>query len=338
MALRTGAWQACWYLLDCGAAQPGGTTLTLTRGSSGNDRHYLEALLKHDDLNDEVKMKCLAYSCIDLDSFTNQVGRLWPYNEFYTEALEHKRLFLAAALVACTDETWVPPSDIFQHLCESVLLADAGRITATRLLSCVTFGLGHIVWRDPDVVTKWSSAIRDIALQLDKSLVMPEQQVPEYGMFRFGDIQLFPTSTPLTDMFMGSMFDVPGYNASPKQARQHKIESRLANCARTMQMWLNILEECGVDLLEYGRQEMQRLMDQDIGWEFRISRDVWHERPFMRTQNGEFEVRLISLEYGSQPGDWKLWWSEPTDGLVGDFWREIEPESLRIPGSWDQDF
>lgn len=338
MALRAGAWQACGYLLDCGAAQPGGIGLQWASGSSENSKQYVEALLRHDESNDEFKMNCLASYCTDLDSFTDQVGRHWPYNEFYTEELAPTRLVLAGALVACTDETWVPPSDIFQHLCKSVLLADAGRITTSRVLSCVTWGLGNIVWRDPDVVTKWYSVIRDIALHLDKSLVMPEQQVPGYELIRFDRFQLFPTSTPLTDMFMGSMFSLPGYNASPKQARQHKIESRLANCARALQIWLSILQECGIDLCEYGRQELQRLKDEDIGWEFRISRDVWYQRPFLQTRNGEFEVRLISLEYGSQPGDWKLWWSEPTDGLVGDFWREIEPEPLRIPGSWDEDF
>lgn len=324
-------------MLSCGAAQPDCVVVEWARGSSENSKHDVEALIRHHELNDYIQMHCLVSICEDLDSFTDQVGRLWPYNEFYSEALEFDRLALAAMLAAPRDETWVPPSDIFQHLCESALLAGAGSITTTEVLSCIAWALGNIVWRGPDVVAKWYSATRDTALRLDKSLMMPEQQLHGYGIFDIVYLKLFPKSTPFTDMFMPSMITVPVIHMDPKDARQQKLGSRLAKCERAVQMWLNILKECGIDLIEYGRQELQRLKDQKIGWEFRIYRDVQHDRSYLQTKNGSFEVRLIGFKYGSEPGDWKLWWSEPTDSLVGDFWKEVEPEPLCMPGSWDED-
>lgn len=283
-------------------------------------------------------MSFLASCWQDLNSFTDLVGRLWPYNEFYTAAYEHHRLELASQLLGCLDQGGNSPSPaVFQHLCELPYFVRAGSSTTTDILSCVARGLSNIVWYDPDVASKWYSAIRETALRLDKSLVMPEQQFG-CGPIYFSNYQLSAPLTPFTDMFVGSLFRCPGENWHSKCARQHKIGSRLVHCDRALQMWLEILQECGIDLLEYGRQERRVLKDQEAGCEFRIYRDVWLEGPYWKTKNGSFEIRLIGFEYGKEPGDWKLWWSEPTDGLVGDFWKEMEPEPLCIPGSWDEDF
>lgn len=302
------------------------------------DEFHIETLLKH-ELNDETRMSCLASCWQDLKSFTDLVGRLWPYNEFYTAAYEDHRLKLAIRLVESLEQSENSPSPaVFQHLCESPSLAEAGSSTTIKVLSCITLGLGYIVWYDPDVATKWYSAIRDTALRLDKSLLMPEQQLLGCGVIHISYHHLFPPLTMFTNMFLSSMSKFPGCNWDMKCRRQHKIVSRLANCERALQLWLNILQDCSIDLLEYGRQERQIPKDQEDGCEFRIFRDIWYDQPYMDTENGKFEVRLIGFEYGSEPGDWKLWWSEPTDGLVGDFWKEMEPEPLCIPGSWGEDF
>lgn len=341
-ALRQGAWQASGYLLNYGAAQPDRKTFLQWRGCvREKSEPHLKALITHNEITDQVQITCLAYLSQDLNSFIHLIDRFWSYNEFYTAAFEDRRLRLAMTLFTCLGTTWIShyPA-IFQHLCESSSLADAGRSTTTKVLSCIAFGLGTIVWQDRDVASKWYSAFRDVALRLDRVLIMPEQQLLGNPVLRFPPIQLFPTPTPFTDIFVTSMLPIPGYKFSPKLVRQHKIGYRLANCKRALYMWLEILQECGLDLLEYGRQEVQRLRDQENGWTFEISRDVWREAPslYQGKPNGAFEVRLISFEYGRQLGDWKLWWSEPTDGLVGDFWKEMEPEQFHIPGSWDKDF
>lgn len=338
-ALKVGAWRASGYLLNYGAAQPELAFVDWRVCVRGKSETHVNALITHDEINDEVQMICLLYLAQDLKSFTDLIGRVWTSNEFYSAAFANRRVELALSLFTDLETTW--SSDypaIFSHLCESLSLADAGSSTTTEVLSCITWGLGHIVWEDQDFTSKWYSVIRDTALRLEKVLVMPERQLLGNGLFWFPGLQLFSTSTPFTDLFWASMFSLPGYNEDPKRARQQKIGSRLANCGRAFRMWLDILEECGIDLLEYGRQERQRLKDEENGWTFGIWRDVWHEDPYTINPNGKFEVRLISFEYGRHQGDWKLWWSEPTDGLVGDFWKEMEPEPLCIPGSWDEDF
>lgn len=282
---------------------------------------------------------CLLYFSRDLNSFNDWIGRTLPDNKFYTTAFEDQRLKLASTLFTIHEtsrQSHYPL--IFQHLCGPSSLVDAGSSTTTKILSCITWGLGNITWKDQDVASKWYSAIRDTALRLDKSLIMPEQEVHRDFRSCSTSLQLYPPSSPFTDLFLASTFQLPGDNTDPRCARQHKIGPRLANCERAVQMWLNILQEGGIDLLDYGRQEKRRLKDHDNDWTFRIWRDVWYEDTYDINLNGKFEVRLIGFEYGRQPGDWKLWWSEPTDGLVGDFWKEMDPEPLCIPGSWDEDF
>lgn len=337
-ALRIGAWQASGYLLNYGAAQPDYTFLMWRGCVTGQNETHLKALITKSEINDTVQMICLPYLSQDLKSFTDLIRRCWSYEEFYTAAFEGQRLRLAITLFThgTTENSHYPA--FFQHLCESSYLADAGSITTTKVLSCITWGLGNVVWRDQDVASKWYTAFRDVALRLDKVLVMPEQQPLGNGLPRFRSIQLFSTSTPFTNVFLASMAEIPGYKENPEYARQHKIGSRLAKCERAVRLWLDLLQECGIDLLEYGRQVRKRLKDHENGWTYKIWRDVWHEDPYTNNPNGVFDIRLIGFEYGRQPGDWRLWWSEPTDGLVGDFWKEMEPAPLCIPGSWDADF
>lgn len=338
LALRSGGWQASGYLLNCGAAQPDRASFVWPIWVGENSEPHLKALITHNETNDEVKVICLPYLSQDLKSFTDLIPRMWFYNEFYTAAFEEQRLRLAMTLFTheTTGNAHYPA--FFQHLCESSSLADAGSGTTTKVLSCIAWGLGNIVWLDQGAASKWYSAFRDTALRLDKSLIMPEQQVHGDLISRGPFLHGYPASSPFTDLFLASMINIPGYNGDPKRARQHKIEPRLANCERAVILWLNILQEYGIDLLDYGRQEKRRLKDQDNGWTFRLWRDLWHEDKYDINRNGRFEVRLIGFEYGRQPGDWKLWWSEPTDGLVGDFWEEMDPEPLCIPGSWDENF
>lgn len=334
-----GAWKASGYLLNYGASQPKTIyNLSWLEHTSQKSELHIETLLKH-ELNDEARMGFLASCWQDLKSFADLVGRLWPYNEFYTAAYEDHRLDLAMVLLRSLGQGEYSPSPaVFQHLCEPPSLAETGSSTTIGVLSCITLGLGYIVWYDPDVASKWYSAIRDTALRLDKSLLMPEQHLHGRGVIHFPYYQLFPPLTPFANMFVGSTLKYPGYHSDPKCRIQHMIGYRLAKCDRALQMWLEILQECGIDLLEYGRQERQILKDREDGCEFKIYGDVLREEWCFETENDVFEIRLIGFEYGTEPGDWKLWWSEPTDGLVGDFWKEMEPEPLRIPGSWDEDF
>lgn len=93
-----------------------------------------------------------------------------------------------------------------------------------------------------------------------------------------------------------------------------------------VKIWLEDLDTCGVNLLEYGRKEkalhdefpMQDFMG-DCFKDYHYHEIKWH---------------LISFSFGTSVSDWRIWVSEPSDGYAGDFWSMIEPPELSIPGMW----
>lgn len=335
-AMIKGAWKVSTYLLDydaeCGEYFPS----SRFKITSAEVKTSFESFLMHDELSDTVRMSCLAYYSEGLNYFTDLVGRLWPLNEFYDRGLHDQRLDAALVQLKYFVRTaHSPSSTIFLHLCGSLPLPEAGRSTTMKILSYLALGIGQIVWQDPDFSRKWQSAFLSIALRLNKAFMMPAQQASGGESFDFGWTSFLSVATPFTNLFLPSFRALPGFSPDRKKTRPHRVKGRLSNCARAVQIWLSILSECGVDLLEYGKRVKQWLDDQQSGCYFRIFRDVWWNDED-ETMNGLFEIRLISFKYGSQPGDWEMWWSEPTDKLVGDFWREVEPEerTFYIPGSW----
>jgi hypothetical protein len=96
-----------------------------------------------------------------------------------------------------------------------------------------------------------------------------------------------------------------------------------------MGIWLRDVKHGGIDLEEYGRKE-QTLINSG-----RVDKDVdysWYDRRY--GDDNWRSIRLVALEYGPLVGDWKLWWSEPTDKLAGDFWQLVEHQPAVMPGSW----
>lgn len=83
--------------------------------------------------------------------------------------------------------------------------------------------------------------------------------------------------------------------------------------------WLGSLQECGVDLHEYGRKETDLHKQGLVSWKLRydfLSSDRW---------------LLTSLTYGPSPSDWKL-------DLEYRRKRKDATESLaKVPGGWVED-
>lgn len=326
--MSEGAWQVSTYLLDYDAEY--NTHFDYGQHEIGTAKMgtHFENFLMHDELNEEVRITLMAHFPEDLNRYTNLVGRLWPDNGFYDAALEDRRFDLALSLLRSMDWT---SSAICRHLFSSISLPEASCEATRRVLSSLAQGLGQTVWHDPDSASQWQSLSLTIALQLNKAFMMPAQRSSTERMFLF---------SPLGNLLATSLYALPVPSSDRKRIRQHKMRGRLANCEKAARIWLNILYECGIDLLEYGKQEKQWLDEQERGCGFGTYRDgLQDESVDNKFVNGCFEIMLIGFKFGSQPEDWKLWWSEPTDELAGDFWREMDPEAvtLCIPGSWVED-
>ncbi|KAH0489240.1 hypothetical protein TgHK011_009679 [Trichoderma gracile] len=123
-----------------------------------------------------------------------------------------------------------------------------------------------------------------------------------------------------------------------------------------MREWLSLLKEAGVDLMAYGREEVNLLRKVDdntrgafdakaiersrhiarrrmIGVEpvrklCRTSDDMtWNETHWI-------PLRIIDLEIGPDPEDWKILWAPEFEYMAYEFWDNIEKSTARMPGAW----
>jgi hypothetical protein len=88
-----------------------------------------------------------------------------------------------------------------------------------------------------------------------------------------------------------------------------------------------------VDLEAYGRKEASILSREDSDWP---GREILLCRRHGSFYRFGLYLRLIALEYGPNPEDWKFWFSDPTDQLVGEFWDMVEHPERSMPGAWDE--
>lgn len=120
--------------------------------------------------------------------------------------------------------------------------------------------------------------------------------------------------------------------------------------------WLVLLESAGVDLLEYGKRERQILHDienhtrgafdaQAIQESKMILRHPMTKgeplpkiqrigRTNMRGEQYWLPFRIIDLQIGSKPSDWRLVWAPEFELIACQFWESIENQEMVMPGSW----
>lgn len=98
-----------------------------------------------------------------------------------------------------------------------------------------------------------------------------------------------------------------------------------------MQILARAIEGAGVDLLEFGNEEVsllaKGLVDQDMLCPVYDDKDdVFRDTT----------IRLIGISYGPKPEDWHCWLSDFTDEYAGGFWEMVEnaEPQLRVPGAW----
>jgi len=101
-----------------------------------------------------------------------------------------------------------------------------------------------------------------------------------------------------------------------------------------LMMWLELLYECGIDLVDYGRKENQLLQEgrRIYSFQFPIGR-----RP-RSPLNEDIEWFSIRFKYGPKPSDWQFWLIEEMDDSFAEFWDMINHPERAMPGSWDDRF
>ncbi|RYP46480.1 hypothetical protein DL768_007313 [Monosporascus sp. mg162] len=104
--------------------------------------------------------------------------------------------------------------------------------------------------------------------------------------------------------------------------------------------WIGSLKAAGINVTEYGRCEMELLRDTALTRDFVPCREYYQMHPW-KVQDPVWRgvsIRLMGYKYGPEPEDWDVYWSEPTDEFVGDFWELVENPPLQVPGAWDPNF
>jgi len=88
-----------------------------------------------------------------------------------------------------------------------------------------------------------------------------------------------------------------------------------------LEEWLEDLFTCGVDLQEYGEEEMLYFDTDDICG-----------CPACYTDNNDICFpRCVGFSFGPHPKDWHFWFADQTDCFAGEFWRMIEGRPPRRP-------
>lgn len=125
--------------------------------------------------------------------------------------------------------------------------------------------------------------------------------------------------TPLLALYIG---------AAEKRAKlRTSINKVMPAASWSLVRWLRILQSCGVDLCVYGRVEKEILSTNKVTRDVCLDWCPYYYTPYLR---------LISIDLGPRPEDWRIWWADEYEILAREFWdmvESIEPE-LPIPGSW----
>ncbi|KAK1984466.1 hypothetical protein LZ30DRAFT_586093 [Colletotrichum cereale] len=93
-------------------------------------------------------------------------------------------------------------------------------------------------------------------------------------------------------------------------------------------IWLEDVQASGIDLVEYGRQELEIYLTHG---------SLQGRRWFGNNHHATPGWKLASFTYGPEPRDWKFTWDLDAWEYAGDFWEQVENPPLNIPGAWVDD-
>lgn len=89
--------------------------------------------------------------------------------------------------------------------------------------------------------------------------------------------------------------------------------------ASSLKIWLECLQESGIDLEEYGRKKLDLHQQGLVSW-------TWNVYP---GKNSEVTWSLTSLTYGPSPSDWKIDMELQS--------KDVAESPRKMPGGWVED-
>ncbi|KAJ5520707.1 hypothetical protein N7463_001160 [Penicillium fimorum] len=102
-----------------------------------------------------------------------------------------------------------------------------------------------------------------------------------------------------------------------------------------VRLWASELKLAGVDLTHYGAKEKTLYTSGVVNLDLSIYVGLEKSGPgYNPDQGGYLEFHFLSLEYNSNPQDWRLWVSNPIDELVGGLGEIAEKGEEIMPGTW----
>ncbi|KAF7531687.1 hypothetical protein G7054_g8639 [Neopestalotiopsis clavispora] len=120
------------------------------------------------------------------------------------------------------------------------------------------------------------------------------------------------------------VFLLQGYCVRHDSLRGKSKHDRLTS---VLYFWLRLLQQSGVDLINYGRQECQLIQQSQpqLG--------AYWVNSFMYG----VPERLLDIRYGPDPQDWHLTWDLDIEQMAGEFWTSMQEPEFAMPGRWVDD-
>lgn len=275
-----------------------------------NTSSHLRALLQHESVADFIRWAVANHFQGNVESFQRLRYNVWPHRSF----TELPWIALSGMCSRLPYSFRKPHAfELFYFLCNEIDIEHLPRFQYGLLVRrlCLLF-VEEPCTEGEDTARRWHDTICTTLSRLRRCCIWDHW-------------------LELRDILTHLVGVNTGYRR--KWSRMPSVASTRPPCDKAIETWLRMMKSCGLDLEQFGQRTKyelsadEQLRNLDIGHAF--IGDVH--------QNQVMEIRLIDVEYGEQASDWKLWWSEPTDGLAGEFWEQIEPEPLHIPGAWVQD-
>lgn len=301
--------------------------------SGDQQLHAYQKLIEKMDQNEPLLMSLLTHWKGPLVSFTAMRRSLWTDKEYYSEAFLSKRMQLVTGLVLNGPIARQGDTDIMA-MTRFALEQDGDWTKASMNLSVCSndgetllHGLSGIIGLlgDGGPVQEWLQLSAEAMGQCPSLINLCQASARSHDQV---------LETPLLRLIKQSFDPRPPFCC--QLGDQGPINKVIKGCEVSISLWLECLRVAGVDIMRYGREELQRHVTvlnigRDFGLKFSCHKRRRHSRG---------TVHLIRFNYGRHPSDWKFWWSEASDHFAGEFWNmvgEQEISSLRVPGAWVED-